>query len=941
MTIRRVTTSHRKKLANPQESCGREILTTRIGRKRAWWACGSAMKQFESEIEDDLDSALRNTALGYADIYIRLYMIGSRPETAGPIIMVCCSNPTVKDDAESSIRRSGILQKYPEFRLGASALPLEQPQPARALGADTEMEDLPGPGDVLSTSPLPKIGRRLFTVSEDGQGLRSATGGPILYIGDKCYQLTVNHIFEAEEPSPQDTDYDECHFDGQSDDEDDTGSEPDYVATCRGSLSPKTPARSWAESDDGNTEASGSSSQMSVIPSPRSPRSQTSPESPRVAVESPRPTPQHATTSPNRDGLVPAGTAGISSKEGSNRGLDYVLIPVDAPEGANEVQLETDTGVMTLQVGKVAPMSSEEKNIRALTASGGVVRGVLIPGATYFRKANASSLQKIYAVELDGVVVEGDCGAAVMDEKTGDFYGHIVRGCSGTQIAYIVAATDVLEDLRTRLGQDVMLAGLEKKQEELRGQEAAEQLDSRDTALVKFEASKRDKSSVLKTEHAGLGGMASSTSSRSYQFDPRDYLASPFGYEGGGFKSEGFELIGPNLHPPDPSGSWFYLGFPDTMMLSQTGLFGMHGPSPAIYSGSPFGHYLEATPCTPCEDSGYGGSGSMDIEETGEFESALNSGLDSGSCGSATFEMPSKEFQLCSPRFGETSIPRFEGSGTEKGMPKGRCPHPDCGKTFKDLKAHMLTHQTERPEKCPVSTCQHHAKGFARKYDRNRHTQTHYKGTMVCGFCPGPVSVAEKAFNRADVFKRHLTAVHGVEHRPPKSRKKAVAAKVRYAPGVIGKCSTCSQTFANAQDFYEHLDDCVLRAVMEDPAEAIQARRLAEIDKDEGAPATLAKHGLSDVDYDVDTGTESGDEEGECNGWSFDSEVYKKSGSLGGTSRRVKAMKRRRRDGPKSRVTKDDQLPLFMGHKGQVQLGDGHSCETDLGTHGSVERVID
>jgi hypothetical protein len=51
----------------------------------------------------------------------------------------------------------------------------------------------------------------------------------------------------------------------------------------------------------------------------------------------------------------------------------------------------------------------------------------------------------------------------------------------------------------------------------------------------------------------------------------------------------------------------------------------------------------------------------------------------------------------------------------DEGKEKQRCPHPDCGKTFKDLKAHMLTHQTERPEKCPIASCDYHIKGFARK----------------------------------------------------------------------------------------------------------------------------------------------------------------------------------------------------------------------------------
>jgi hypothetical protein len=163
----------------------------------------------------------------------------------------------------------------------------------------------------------------------------------------------------------------------------------------------------------------------------------------------------------------------------------------------------------------------------------------------------------------------------------------------------------------------------------------------------------------------------------------------------------------------------------------------------------------------------------------------------------------------------------------------------------------MLTHQNERPEKCPIQTCDYHIKGFARKYDKNRHTLTHYKGTMVCGFCPGSGSAAEKSFNRADVFKRHLTSVHAVEQTPPNSRKKTSgninsAKKLSgYAPDATGKCSTCSGTFSNAQDFYEHLDDCVLRIVQqEEPSEAINAARLAEVEEDQDVHETLRNNSL-------------------------------------------------------------------------------------------------
>lgn len=154
---------------------------------------------------------------------------------------------------------------------------------------------------------------------------------------------------------------------------------------------------------------------------------------------------------------------------------------------------------------------------------------------------------------------------------------------------------------------------------------------------------------------------------------------------------------------------------------------------------------------------------------------------------------------------------------------RNRCPHPDCGRVFKDLAAHMLTHQEERPEKCPIESCEYHTKGFARKYDKNRHALTHYKGTMVCPFCPGPGTAYEKAFNRADVFKRHLTAVHNVEQTPPNSRKMIVTGNSSRNGG-DAKCSICQTRFSTAQEFYEHLDDCVLNVIVPTTPKALKDR---------------------------------------------------------------------------------------------------------------------
>lgn len=124
------------------------------------------------------------------------------------------------------------------------------------------------------------------------------------------------------------------------------------------------------------------------------------------------------------------------------------------------------------------------------------------------------------------------------------------------------------------------------------------------------------------------------------------------------------------------------------------------------------------------------------------------------------------------------------------------------------------------PKNAQVRTFKYHNNGFTRNYDQNRHTLAHYKGIMVCGFCPGSGSAAEKSFHRADVFKRHLTTVHAVEQMPPNTRKKTSgkisgAKKLsEYAADATGKCSNCSGIFGNVQDFYEHLDDCVLHFIL-------------------------------------------------------------------------------------------------------------------------------
>jgi len=151
----------------------------------------------------------------------------------------------------------------------------------------------------------------------------------------------------------------------------------------------------------------------------------------------------------------------------------------------------------------------------------------------------------------------------------------------------------------------------------------------------------------------------------------------------------------------------------------------------------------------------------------------------------------------------------------------GVCPDPTCGRRVENLKYHLSTHRKERPEKCPIVSCEFHTKGFLFKKDKNRHLLTHYESLpMVCGFCPGAGSASEKSFIRMDLFRRHLKSVHGVEQIPPNARRRYQSLSRDTVRGAAGACSACSVVFADAQRFYEHLDDCVERVIHKaDPSE--------------------------------------------------------------------------------------------------------------------------
>lgn len=122
----------RPKWPDAKSSCGHEIQTKKIGRRRAWLAQGPAIEKFHRDIQPQVETILSNVDLQNADIFIRVYMIGKSEETSSPTLFVCCTNLSVARRAMETLRSSPVIGNN-AFDLGSSKFPLEQLEPIRRL----------------------------------------------------------------------------------------------------------------------------------------------------------------------------------------------------------------------------------------------------------------------------------------------------------------------------------------------------------------------------------------------------------------------------------------------------------------------------------------------------------------------------------------------------------------------------------------------------------------------------------------------------------------------------------------------------------------------------------------------------------------------------------------------------------------------------------------
>ncbi|KAF2999570.1 hypothetical protein E8E14_003613 [Neopestalotiopsis sp. 37M] len=458
------------RLDNPAAYCGELIPSNAPTWKKTWWAEGEIKDRFYNKIITDINLLLRNADSGSAPFLWGVYMRGRDEKSASPYVLVSSHDKDTRKALYDLLENSHIPKTYPEFGIYKKPMQPYELRPSVSMYGEADAtitsEDNDSDNDssscydipmsmctdaILSSHCDPFMGRKLFISTIGDRPARSATGGVVFRLRDGWYQKTVGHIEDhgygtAQNRPGEDFKY---TYDEDSDDDDD---DDDYLlqldcnVTSRGSRTATDKSISAAASrhEDSETDSSYEAARPSNQDDDR--HTTVNSISDQALIKSPFATADldNSLECPPKLGYI--GSLQHNCRSGTAPSLDYALVAIDVPFDTDKinriwVNTVTETYIKCRGVGTVPDV---KRDIVTVTASGGFTRGKLMPHAVYCHDhPKQAALQRLFIVQLDTVVVDGDCGADVVDEETGLLYGHIVRGGRGTQIAYIVPAEEV------------------------------------------------------------------------------------------------------------------------------------------------------------------------------------------------------------------------------------------------------------------------------------------------------------------------------------------------------------------------------------------------------------------------------------------------------------------------------------------------------------------
>lgn len=388
-------------------------------------------------------------------LFWSLYMRGHHIQTARPYLVFSSTDGKKRKIAMKLVRDSGILTSIPALRLRHTRYPPDMNAPMRLLGDQVRDQSQ----DTAHTSAKNgffycrpsenTLGVSVFVgrLPSEG-GLRRATAGGIICIGSRFFYLTVSHVLEQnEEPRESIHDYDSLIEDDEGseeevEDEDADLHFDDSILAESGVLStPSSYVSQYSEASESLNETRYGSRAISRLHD-------------EILLFQVRKSRQLGNAQFNHsDYMVLGPPYMIGSQE-----LDYVLIEIHDKSLIRPTMLPaSQIPFNNISVDNVAEIGNEDREVAILTASRGALRGTLFATPRFMSLPKAPTIRKAFSVRLDRRIQSGDCGSWVVDATTGHFYGHIFGGGAGTRTAYIISATEILDEIQTKYAQPVCL----------------------------------------------------------------------------------------------------------------------------------------------------------------------------------------------------------------------------------------------------------------------------------------------------------------------------------------------------------------------------------------------------------------------------------------------------------------------------------------------------
>jgi hypothetical protein len=463
-----------------------ESLGTFIGRfpgtrYQCWEAKGKAREAFNklsSEIKECLQAS--NTTPAADIVTWSIYMIGKTENTASPKVLICSTDQKDRKRVRRIIKEGKIMEKYPGIGLGdTSTLPDRHVIRELAREAIKALipPDIPidAKGVVLAENSSCQVGMQLFAVDESDYSLRPITAGPFVYLGGSLYDLTIAHSFSKKQPIPPDgrhcstyapvihqftQDYGfesmkDLSFEGMSNDE--SIHDNDSMWSALSEISASSNEIGLDEEDKSSTDRANllptTSNDASNSASPDFSVSyqddvQDDSEMASTAVTPYRPRDLDISN------LQYFGRLHLDSFA-DKPSVDNALIRVN---GNTTRDLMLHVGTEDLQhITRVGIIGKEDMSVMAVMRRG-LVRGSLTATPAYICLRGQVDFQLVYPARLRTIAADGDCGSAIVDQDGHSFYGHVVAGGLGSNIFYLVPATETVQSIQAQTGMEVKLS---------------------------------------------------------------------------------------------------------------------------------------------------------------------------------------------------------------------------------------------------------------------------------------------------------------------------------------------------------------------------------------------------------------------------------------------------------------------------------------------------